>query len=144
MTVSEKKRLELLLKLRNHLGVELADELSEFLLPVGWSDLAQSRELTAVHSELSSDIKVLRSDLALVTRDIETLREDLKGVRAEIKDIRAEIKDIRAEIKDVRNDMRDGFARISTTIRFMVGGSITVGAALIATMVQLSFSISQL
>ena len=137
MTVSEKKRLELLLKLRNHMGVELADELSEFLLPVGWSDLAQSRELTAVHSELSSDIKVLRSDLALVSRDIETLREDLKGVRAEIKDIRA-------EIKDVRNDMRDGFARISTTIRFMVGGSITVGAALIATMVQLSFSISQL
>jgi len=78
MHVSEAQRFEMQLALRRVLGDEMGDRLMEHLPPVGWSEVALSR-----------DVDALRRDVDALRRDFESFRaemmREIAGIRSSIR-----------------------------------------------------------
>ncbi|MFM8553065.1 MAG: hypothetical protein ACKOBO_00400 [Acidimicrobiales bacterium] len=108
MTVSESRRHEMQLGLRRMLGDSVGETLMEHLPPVGWADVA-------------------------LTRDVLAVRQDIDGVRKDIDGLRREVDSLRGDIERVRS-----------SVRFLIGATVTVASAILVMLVQLSVSVSQL
>lgn len=78
MAITETERFEMQLALRKVLGEEMGDRLMEHLPPVGWADVALSRDVDSV-----------RRDLDSLRRDFESFRDEmmreLAGIRNSIR-----------------------------------------------------------
>ena len=78
MAITETERFEMQLALRKALGEEMGDRLMEHLPPVGWADVALSRDVDSV-----------RRDLDSLRRDFESFRDEmmreLAGIRNSIR-----------------------------------------------------------
>jgi len=85
MAITEAQRFEMQLALRRVLGDEMGDRLMEHLPPVGWSEVALSRDVDSVR------------------RDVDALRRDLDALRRDVESFRAEIM---REIAHVRSSIR--------------------------------------
>ncbi|MFP5319524.1 MAG: hypothetical protein ACLGI2_14680 [Acidimicrobiia bacterium] len=96
MSIDERSRHELFLRLEQVLGPEPASTLMEHLPPAGWADVATKHDVATLRRELSADMALLRSDL---TSDMAVLRSDLTG---QINKVGA---DLSGEIALVRSDL---------------------------------------
>ena len=74
MTIDERTRHQLYLRLEEVLGTEEATTLMEHLPPVGWADVATKADLGV----LRSDLVVLRSDLVALEQRLELRFESLE------------------------------------------------------------------
>ena len=92
MSIDERSRHELFVRLEQVLGPEPASTLMEHLLPVGWGDVATKRDLAVMRTDLSAEINLLRSDLS---GEISLVRSDLSG---EINVLRSEMVGMKHEI----------------------------------------------
>ena len=85
MAITETERFEMQLALRKVLGEEMGDRLMEHLPPVGWADVALSRDVQSVRNDVDS----LRRDLDSLRRDFESFRDEmmreLAGIRNSIR-----------------------------------------------------------
>ncbi|MEY3691118.1 MAG: hypothetical protein RJB57_773 [Actinomycetota bacterium] len=115
MAVSESRRHEMQLGLRRVLGDSVGETLMEHLPPVGWADVA-------------------------LTRDVMAVRGDINGVRNDMNGLRREIDGLRREIDGVRGDID----KVRSSVRFLVGAMITVSAAILVMLIQLNITVSQL
>lgn len=130
MPITDKQRFDLHAALRRVLGEELGDVMIEHLPPVGWADVALSRDVAAVRSDIDS----LRRDVNDLKNDVNNLKSDIRAVRSDMDVLRHEL----------REELHRELSGIRTSIRVLTGAMITIAAAMLGVMVQINVSIAQL
>jgi CHAD domain-containing protein len=75
MTIDERSRHELYLRLEESLGAEAANTMMEHLPPVGWADVATKRDLDVLAAATKRDLEALS---AATKRDLEALAVSTK------------------------------------------------------------------
>lgn len=119
MTMTDARRTEMHIGLRESLGPRVADTLMQHLPPSGWDDVARQSEMN------------LRFDM--VDRRFEEVDRRFEEI-----DRRFEEVDQRFVGVDKRFDGVDKrFDAIDSRIRFMIGTTLTIGLALFGLQVQI-------
>jgi hypothetical protein len=106
MTVSETDRLDMLVGLRMHLGDSVANTLIEHLPPGGWQDVARI------------------ADTDRLQRDVNRLHDDFAQLRNEFQGIRQEFQGLREEFRALAD-------RYDTTMKWLIGLSLTYGIGIL-------------
>jgi hypothetical protein len=81
MTVDERSRHELSLKLESALGPDAAETMMEMLPPVGWADVATKRDLDQLAVATKGNLDQLDS---AIRTGLEDVRSDLRQLRTEL------------------------------------------------------------
>lgn len=91
MHVSEAQRFEMQLVLRRVLGDEMGDRLMEHLPPVGWSEVALSRDVDALRrdfesfrTEMMREIAGIRSSIRVLTGAMITVSVAILGLMVQL------------------------------------------------------------
>lgn len=119
MSVSEERRFEMHLELRRVLGDDVAGTLMDHLPPSGWGDVVRVHDLTMHVTRLDSRLNGLEHRFDAVDRRMDGLDRRMDGL-------------------EHRMD------RLTGSIRVLIGGTITVSAAIIVLLIQLNQNISGL
>ncbi|HZJ26139.1 MAG TPA: hypothetical protein VFF40_03845 [Acidimicrobiia bacterium] len=77
MTIDERTRRELYLRLEAVLGVVEAETLMEHLPPVGWADVATRRDLDALRNEMEHGFSMVQSEFALARSEMATQKAEI-------------------------------------------------------------------
>lgn len=137
MTMTEARRTEMHIGLRELLGPRVADSVMEHLPPSGWDDVARQSEM------------ILRFDMVDRRFDVVDRRFDVVDRRFEEIDRRFDEIDRRFDGIDQRFEGVDKkfvsidkrFDAIDTRMRFMIGTTLTIGLALFGLQVQILLSL---
>ncbi len=113
MTVSETNRLDMLVGLRMHLGDSVANTLIEHLPPGGWQDVARI------------------ADTDRLQRDVNRLHDDFAQLRNEFQGIRQEFQGLRQEFQNLREEFQKLSDRYDTTMKWLIGISLTYGIGIL-------------
>ena len=113
MTVSETNRLDMLVGLRMYLGDSVANTLIEHLPPGGWQDVARI------------------ADTDRLQRDVNRLHDDFAQLRNEFQGIRNEFQGIRQEFQNLREEFQKLSDRYDTTMKWLIGISLTYGIGIL-------------
>jgi hypothetical protein len=92
MAVEERSRRELQEALMHTIGPEHTDTLLSYLPPTGWADVATTRDVDTLGTQIRGEMSELRADL----------RGEISELRGEITDLRSEV---RGEISGLRGEM---------------------------------------
>lgn len=130
MPITDKQRFDLHAALRRVLGEELGDVMIEHLPPVGWADVALSRDIVAV-----------RGDIDSLRRDVDDLKNDVRALKSDVRTLRTDMDTFRTEI---RGELHRELSSIRSSIRVLTGAMITIAVAMLGVMVQINLSIAQL
>jgi hypothetical protein len=126
MTMTEARRTEMHIGLRESLGPRVADSLMEHLPPSGWDDVARQSEMN-----LRFDMVDRRFDE--VDRRFEEIDRRFDGIDQRFDGIDQRFKGVDGRFVGV--DKR--FDAIDSRIRFMIGTTLTIGLALFGIQVQI-------
>ena len=113
MTVSETNRLDMLVGLRMYLGDSVANTLIEHLPPGGWQDVART------------------ADTDSLQRDFDRLHDDFTQLRNEFQGIRQEFQGLRQEFQNLREEFQKLSDRYDTTMKWLIGISLTYGIGIL-------------
>jgi FtsZ-binding cell division protein ZapB len=113
MTVSETNRLDMLVGLRMYLGDSVANTLIEHLPPGGWQDVART------------------ADTDRLQRDVNRLHDDFTQLRNEFQGIRQEFQGLRQEFQNLREEFQKLSDRYDTTMKWLIGISLTYGIGIL-------------
>ena len=113
MTVSETNRLDILVGLRMYLGDSVANTLIEHLPPGGWQDVARI------------------ADTDRLQRDVNRLHDDFAQLRNEFQGIRQEFQGLRQEFQNLREEFQKLSDRYDTTMKWLIGISLTYGIGIL-------------
>ena len=113
MTVSETNRLDMLVGLRMYLGDSVAKTLIEHLPPGGWQDVART------------------ADTDRLQRDFDRLHDDFTQLRNEFQGIRQEFQGLRQEFQNLREEFQKLSDRYDTTMKWLIGISLTYGIGIL-------------
>lgn len=113
MTVSETNRLDMLVGLRMYLGDSVANTLIEHLPPGGWQDVARI------------------ADTDRLQRDVNRLHDDFTQLRNEFQGIRQEFQGLRQEFQNLREEFQKLSDRYDTTMKWLIGISLTYGIGIL-------------
>ena len=113
MTVSETDRLDMLVGLRMYLGDSVANTLIEHLPPGGWQDVARI------------------ADTDRLQRDVNRLHDDFAQLRNEFQGIRQEFQGLRQEFQNLREEFQKLSDRYDTTMKWLIGISLTYGIGIL-------------
>ncbi len=113
MTVSETNRLDMLVGLRMYLGDSVANTLIEHLPPGGWQDVART------------------ADTDRLQRDFDRLHDDFTQLRNEFQGIRQEFQGLRQEFQNLRDEFQKLSDRYDTTMKWLIGISLTYGIGIL-------------
>ena len=113
MTVSETNRLDMLVGLRMYLGDSVANTLIEHLPPGGWQDVARI------------------ADTDRLQRDFDRLHDDFTQLRNEFQGIRQEFQGLRQEFQNLREEFQKLSDRYDTTMKWLIGISLTYGIGIL-------------
>ncbi|MFM9083529.1 MAG: hypothetical protein ACKOQ7_06545 [Actinomycetota bacterium] len=130
MPITDKQRFDLHAALRRVLGEELGDVMIEHLPPVGWADVAISRDIVAV-----------RGDIDSLRRDVDDLKNDVRALKSDVRTLRTDMDTFRTEI---RGELHRELSGIRSSLRVLTGAMITIAGAMLGVMVQITLSIAQL
>lgn len=119
MTMTDARRTEMHIGLRESLGPRVADTLMQHLPPSGWDDVARQSEMN------------LRFDM--VDRRFEEVDRRFEEVDRRFTEIDRRFEEIDQRFVGV--DKR--FDAIDSRIRFMIGTTLTIGLALFGLQVQI-------
>jgi hypothetical protein len=123
---SERRRHDLYDELRELLSDDSADELMNYLPPVGWADVATKPDIGMVRHELDTCRAELRSEMS-------SLRTDL---RAEMAMLRS---DMQTEMAMLRSDMHTEMAGLRTDVQTeMAKAYLSLQRWTISTMIALA------
>lgn len=113
MTVSETNRLDMLVGLRMYLGDSVANTLIEHLPPGGWQDVARI------------------ADTDRLQRDVNRLHDDFAQLRNEFQGLRQEFQGLRQEFQNLRDEFQKLSDRYDTTMKWLIGISLTYGIGIL-------------
>ena len=113
MTVSETNRLDMLVGLRMYLGDSVANTLIEHLPPGGWQDVARI------------------ADTDRLQRDVNRLHDDFAQLRNVFQGIRQEFQGLRQEFQNLREEFQKLSDRYDTTMKWLIGISLTYGIGIL-------------
>ena len=113
MTGSETNRLDMLVGLRMYLGDSVANTLIEHLPPGGWQDVARI------------------ADTDRLQRDVNRLHDDFAQLRNEFQGIRQEFQGLRQEFQNLREEFQKLSDRYDTTMKWLIGISLTYGIGIL-------------
>ncbi len=113
MTVSETNRLDMLVGLRMYLGDSVANTLIEHLPPGGWQDVART------------------ADTDRLQRDFDRLHDDFTQLRNEFQGLRQEFQGLRQEFQNLREEFQKLSDRYDTTMKWLIGISLTYGIGIL-------------
>ena len=113
MTVSETNRLDMLVGLRTYLGDSVANTLIEHLPPGGWQDVARIADT----DRLQRDVNRLHDDFAQLLNEFQGIRQEFQGLRQEFQNLREEFQ----KLSD----------RYDTTMKWLIGISLTYGIGIL-------------
>jgi hypothetical protein len=117
---SERRRHDLYDELRELLGDDSADELMNYLPPVGWADVATKPDIGMVRHQLDTCRAELRSEMS-------SLRTDL---RAEMAMLRS---DMQTEMAGLRSDVQAAMAKAYLSLqRWTISTMIALAAIVFA------------
>ncbi len=105
MSITEYQRHELFNWFEEHMGKERATTMMNLVPPVGWGDVATSRDLELHRAATKADLEVLRADMH---QDVQRLRQEMQD---EFKAVRTEMND---GLSAVRTEMNDGLSAVRT------------------------------
>lgn len=131
MTIDERSRHALYLRLEELLGADEAGTLMEHLPPVGWADVATRRDLVSeigmVRSDLTAEIGALRNDM---TVEFASVRSDIAILHSENGSIRVEMRALEQSLTGLfRMELAQAF---STQTRTLVVTMITMFVAVMS------------
>ena len=124
--IDERSRRTLYERLEETIGAEGADTLMSMLPPVGWADVATTRDLDSLRIATTHDIDrlgaELRSEMALLgsgmRREMIELRDEMRGEMSQLRDeVRGEINQLRDEMRGQMTELRDEVRTEVTAIR---------------------------
>ena len=136
MNSEKRRRGALQRRLAEHLGGKLAEDLMGEFPPDGWESLARQDDLI----EVKFAVIALQSELEDVKTDVAVLKSDVAGLKSDVAGLKSDVAGLKSDVGELRRD----FSRMHGTLRFMIGSFITVSAAVIAILVQVSFSVASL
>ena len=143
MNSEKKRRGELQRRLAEHLGGKLAEDLMGEFPPDGWESLARQDDLIEVKFAviaLQSELEDVKSDVAVLKSDVAGLKSDVAVLKSDVAGLKTDVAGLKSDVGELRRD----FSRMHGTLRFMIGSFITVSAAVIAILVQVSLSVASL
>ncbi|MSV59340.1 MAG: hypothetical protein F2891_01930 [Actinobacteria bacterium] len=111
--MSETNRLDMLVGLRMYLGDSVANTLIEHLPPGGWQDVARI------------------ADTDRLQRDVNRLHDDFAQLRNEFQGIRQEFQGLRQEFQNLREEFQKLSDRYDTTMKWLIGISLTYGIGIL-------------
>jgi len=127
--IDERSRRTLYERLEETIGAEGADTLMSMLPPVGWADVATTRDLDSLRIATTHDIDrlgaELRSEMALLgsgmRREMIELRDEMRGEMAALRDeVRTEVTairdEVRTEVTAIRIELHDGLRDTTRTL----------------------------
>lgn len=120
MTVSETNRLDMLVGLRMYLRDSVANTLIEHLPPGGWQDVARI-----------ADTDRLQRDFVRLHDDFTQLRNEFQGIRQEFQGLRQEFQGLRQEFQNLREEFQKLSDRYDTTMKWLIGISLTYGIGIL-------------
>jgi tetrahydromethanopterin S-methyltransferase subunit G len=130
MTMTDARRTEMHIGLRETLGPRVADSLMEHLPPRGWDDVARQSEMIFRFEMIDRRFDEVDRRFEEVDRRFEEIDRRFDGI------------DQRFEGVDGRFDGVDKrFDAIDSRMRFMIGTTLTIGLALFAMQVQILLSL---
>ena len=130
MTMTDARRTEMHIGLRESLGPRVADSLMEHLPPSGWDDVARQSEMNLRFDMVDRRFEEVDRRFEEVDRRFEEVDRRFDGI------------DQRFEGVDGRFDGVDKrFDAIDSRMRFMIGTTLTIGLALFAMQVQILLSL---
>lgn len=130
MTMTDARRTEMHIGLRESLGPRVADSLMEHLPPSGWDDVARQSEMNLRFDMVDRRFDEVDRRFEEVDRRFEEIDRRFDGI-----DQRFEGVDGRFVGVDKR------FDAIDSRIRFMIGTTLTIGLALFGLQVQILLSL---
>ena len=130
MTMTDARRTEMHIGLRESLGPRVADSLMEHYPPRGWDDVARQSEMN-----LRFDMVDRRFDE--VDRRFEEVERRFDGIDQRFDGIDQRFEGVDGRFVGV--DKR--FDAIDSRIRFMIGTTLTIGLALFGLQVQILLSL---
>jgi tetrahydromethanopterin S-methyltransferase subunit G len=126
MTMTDARRTEMHIGLRESLGPRVADSLMEHLPPSGWDDVARQSEMNLRFDMVDRRFEEVDRRFEEVDRRFDGIDQRFDGI-----DQRFEGVDGRFVGVDKR------FDAIDSRIRFMIGTTLTIGLALFGMQVQI-------
>ncbi len=122
MSVDERARHRLYLKLEEVLGAEEAGILMDHLPPTGFGDLVTKGDLDLIRAATKSDIEALRVE---TKSDIEALRvetkSDIEALRVETK---SEFASVRADLQALEHKLTSRIDRSARQLMAWVSGMV--------------------
>ena len=119
MTMTDARRTEMHIGLRESLGPRVADTLMQHLPPSGWDDVARQSEMNLRFDMVDRRFEEVDRRFEEIDRRFEEIDQRFVGV------------DKRFDGVDKR------FDAIDSRIRFMIGTTLTIGLALFGLQVQI-------
>ncbi len=116
MSMTEARRTEMHIGLREALGPRVADSLMEHLPPSGWADVARQSEINLRFDTVQIQFDMIDRRFQAIDRRFEAIDRRFEGV-------------------DKRLDA------IESRMRFMIGTTLTIGLALFGLQVQILLSL---
>jgi hypothetical protein len=130
MTMTDARRTEMHIGLRESLGPRVADSLMEHLPPRGWDDVARQSEMNLRFDMVDRRFEEVERRFEEIDRRFDGIDQRFDGI-----DQRFEGVDGRFVGVDKR------FDAIDSRIRFMIGTTLTIGLALFGLQVQILLSL---
>jgi tetrahydromethanopterin S-methyltransferase subunit G len=126
MTMTEARRTEMHIGLRESLGPRVADSLMEHLPPSGWDDVARQSEMNLRFDMVDRKFDEVDRRFDEVDRRFEEIDRRFDGIDQRFQGV---------DGRFVGVDKR--FDAIDSRIRFMIGTTLTLGLALFGIQVQI-------
>jgi tetrahydromethanopterin S-methyltransferase subunit G len=145
MTISEDQRFRMHLELRKVLGDDVGNTVMEHLPPLGWGDVARSKDISHlsdridhVEQSLSARIDYVEQSLSARIDNVEkSLSTRIDNVEQSLS---ARIDQLSARIDHVEQRLKG----ITGTLWVMIGSMVTVSTGIIVMLVQINMNISSL
>jgi hypothetical protein len=103
MTVDERSRHELYLRLEEVLGPDPANTMMEHLPPVGWADVATKQDLEGLRAATRQDLDEVKREVAAEFRSVrQEMAAEFRSFRTEVA---AEFKAFRTEVAGMRHEI---------------------------------------
>jgi tetrahydromethanopterin S-methyltransferase subunit G len=123
MSMTEARRTEMHIGLREALGPRVADSLMEHLPPSGWTDVARQSQINLRFDMVQIQFEMIDRRFEEIDRRFEEIDRRFQGV----------------DDRFVGIDKR--FDAIDSRIRFMIGTTLTIGLAMFGLQVQILLSL---
>ncbi len=130
MSMTEARRTEMHIGLREALGPRVADSLMEHLPPSGWADVARQSEINLRFDTVQIQFDMIDRRFGEIDRRFEEVDRRFEAINQRFEAINQ-----RFEGVDKRLDA------IETRMRFMIGTTLTIGLALFGLQVQILLSL---